>query len=103
MKNKQKLLGIELCRGLSTYAVILVHSGDESWGLYTDPSAIAFRLHFYFAVPFFLATAFYFMTAKPDIAYSSKFWRSRIERILIPYTIWSAIFLISRAIIFYSY
>ncbi len=98
--SKQKLLGIELFRGISTYAVILVHSGDENWGIYTDPEAIAFRLHFYFAVPFFLAAAFYFMTAKPAIAYSPKFWRSRVERILIPYTIWSTIFLLSRAIIF---
>lgn len=98
--TKAKLLGIEFCRELSTYAVILVHSGDENWGIPTDPLAIAFRSHFYFAVPFFLAAAFYFMTAKPEIAYSPKFWRSRIERILIPYTIWSTIFAISRVIIF---
>jgi peptidoglycan/LPS O-acetylase OafA/YrhL len=98
--NNQKLLGIELCRGLAAYAVILVHSGDENWGLATDPSAIDFRLHFYFGVPFFLAVAFYFLTAKPDIAYSASFWRSRLDRIVIPYAIWSGIFLILRVIIF---
>jgi peptidoglycan/LPS O-acetylase OafA/YrhL len=98
--KKEKLLGIELCRGLSTYAVVLVHSGDETWGLPIDPIAIAFRSHFYFAVPFFLATAFYFMTAKLEISQSPKFWRSRIERLVIPYAIWSAIFLVSRAIVF---
>jgi peptidoglycan/LPS O-acetylase OafA/YrhL len=98
--KKEKLLGIEFFRGLSTYAVILVHSGDETWGLPIDPSAIAFRLNFYFAVPFFLATAFYFMTSKPEIAYSSKFWKSRFERLLIPYAIWSSIFLISRMVFF---
>jgi peptidoglycan/LPS O-acetylase OafA/YrhL len=98
--KKEKLLGVEFFRGLSTYAVILVHSGDETWGLPIDSGAIAFRLNFYFAVPFFLATAFYFMTSKPEIAYSSKFWKSRFERILIPYAIWSFIFLILRVIIF---
>jgi peptidoglycan/LPS O-acetylase OafA/YrhL len=98
--KKEKLLGIEFFRGLSTYAVILVHSGDKTWGLPIDPSAIAFRLDFYFAVPFFLATAFYFMTSKPEIAYSLKFWKSRFERILIPYAIWSFIFLISRVVVF---
>lgn len=98
--NNQKFLGIELCRGLAAYAVILVHSGDENWGIPIDPNAIDFRLHFYFGVPFFLALAFYFLTAKPEIAYSAKFWRSRVERILVPYTIWSAIFLISRVIVF---
>jgi peptidoglycan/LPS O-acetylase OafA/YrhL len=98
--NNQKLLGIELCRGLAAYAVILVHSGDENWGLATDPNAIAFRLNFYFGVPFFLAVAFYFLTAKPEIAYSAKFWRSRFDRIVVPYAIWSTIFLILRAIVF---
>jgi peptidoglycan/LPS O-acetylase OafA/YrhL len=98
--NNQKLLGIELCRGLAAYAVILVHSGDENWGLATDPRAIDFRLHFYFGVPFFLAVAFYFLTAKPDIAYSASFWRSRLDRLVIPYAIWSAIFLTLRIIIF---
>lgn len=98
--NNQKLLSIELCRGLAAYSVILVHSGDEHWGLTIDPSAIAFRLHFYFGVPFFLALAFYFLTAKPDIVYSAKFWRSRFDRIVIPYAIWSIIFLILRIIIF---
>jgi hypothetical protein len=40
------------------------------------------------------------MTAKPEIVYSAKFWRSKVERILIPYAIWTMIFFISRIIIF---
>ena len=95
-----KLLGIEFFRGLATYSVILVHSGDQTWGLPIDPNAIEFRLFFYFAVPFFLAAAFYFLTLKPDVVYSAKFWRSKVERILIPYLIWSAIFFIFRVFIF---
>jgi peptidoglycan/LPS O-acetylase OafA/YrhL len=98
--SKAKLLGIEFGRGLSTYAVVLVHSGDKTWGIPVSSAAIEFRLFFYFAVPFFLATAFYFMTAKPEIGYSSKFWRSRVERILIPYFVWSILFLIARVIVF---
>jgi peptidoglycan/LPS O-acetylase OafA/YrhL len=98
--KQPKLLGIELVRGLSTYAVILVHSGDRAWGLPIDPAAVEFRLFFYFAVPFFLAAAFYFLTAKPEVVYSAKFWRSRVERILIPYAVWSTIFFVFRTIIF---
>ena len=98
--KQPKLLGIELVRGLSTYAVILVHSGDQTWGLPIDPTAIQFRLFFYFAVPFFLATAFYFLPTKPDVVYSAKFWRSKVERILIPYVVWSAIFFIFRVVVF---
>jgi peptidoglycan/LPS O-acetylase OafA/YrhL len=100
MMSKSKLLGIEFCRGLSTYAVILVHSGDETWELPIADSAITFRLFFYFAVPFFLATAFYFMTAKAGIEKPLKLWRSRLERLVVPYSIWSAIFLFSRVVIF---
>lgn len=98
--KKTKLLGIELIRGLATYAVILVHSGDQAWGLPIDPTAIEFRLFFYFAVPFFLAAAFYFLTAKPDVVYDAKFWQSKVDRILIPYAVWSTIFFIFRVIIF---
>jgi peptidoglycan/LPS O-acetylase OafA/YrhL len=98
--GKFRLLGIEACRGLATYAVILVHSGDETWGISVHPNAVAFRLLFYFAVPFFLAMSFYFMTAKPEIGKSVKFWRSRVERLIIPYAIWSTVFLISRVIVF---
>lgn len=98
--GKQRLLGIELFRGLSAYAVILVHSGDETWGVPINDSAILFRQNFYFAVPFFLITAFYFMTQKPDIGYSIRFWKSKIERILIPYLIWSVIFLVFRIAFF---
>jgi peptidoglycan/LPS O-acetylase OafA/YrhL len=98
--KKEKLLGIEFFRGLSTYAVVLVHSGDETWGLPITSSAISFRLLFYFAVPFFLAAAFYFMTANPEIGQSSKFWRSRLERLLIPYAIWTLIFLLFRVLVF---
>lgn len=98
--SRAKLLGIEFGRGLATYAVILVHSGDETWGVPIATTAIEFRLLFYFAVPFFLAAAFYFMTLNPEIGYSSKFWKSRFNRILIPYAIWSILFLFSRVAVF---
>ncbi|MBW4538712.1 MAG: acyltransferase [Myxacorys chilensis ATA2-1-KO14] len=98
--TNSRLLGIDWCRGLAAYAVVLVHSGDETWGLPISQEAIAFRLLFYFAVPFFLATAFYFLTRKSTIDLSSKFWKSRIQRIVIPYVVWSVIYLIVRAIFF---
>lgn len=100
--KKPKLLGIELIRGIATYAVVLVHSGDQTWGLPISSAAISFRLLFYFAVPFFLATAFYFMTAKLEAVYTWKFWSSKVERILVPYAMWSVIYLFSRAAVFFS-
>ncbi len=100
MKNQPRLLGIDLCRGIAAYAVILVHSGDETWGVPVDRSAAEFRQLFYFAVPFFLATSFYLTTRKSTINTSWSFWFSRIERILIPYAFWSLFYLISKLIIF---
>jgi peptidoglycan/LPS O-acetylase OafA/YrhL len=99
-KYQTRLLGIDLCRGIAAYAVVLVHSGDEAWGLPISQAAIQFRLLFYFAVPFFLAVAFHFLTRKPTIDISAKFWRSRIQRIVIPYAIWSVIYLVVRSLFF---
>ena len=98
--KKNRLLGVELCRGISTYAVVLVHSGDQSWGLPIASSAINFRLLFYFAVPFFLAAAFFFMSSKASEVHSARFWRSKVDRILIPYILWSSIYFVSRVAIF---
>ncbi len=100
MTEKKRLLGIDLCRGIASYAVILVHSGDETWGITTTQTAIQFRSLFYFAVPFFLATSFYFMAGKSKINTGHKFWKSRIERILIPYIIWSTLYVTLKLIIF---
>lgn len=101
MNQKKRLLGIDLCRGIAAYAVILVHSGDEAWGVPIAQSAINFRLLFYFAVPFFLAASFYFIMYKPIAGFSLDFWKSRLERIVIPYLLWSVIYLFLRLIFFF--
>ncbi|MBD2445782.1 acyltransferase [Nostoc sp. FACHB-152] len=98
-KRKQRLLGIDLCRGIAAYAVVQVHSGDETWGS-VEPSAFLFRSLFYFAVPFFLAGSFLFSTRKASDSTSWSFWKSKIERILIPYLIWSILYLIIRSAFF---
>lgn len=97
-KNRA-LVGIELGRGLAIFAVILDHAGDETWRIPVTQNAVILRSMLHFAVPFFLATAFYFMTSN-IVVHASSFWQSRLKRTLIPYVIWSCIFLISRVIIF---
>lgn len=101
-KNTPRLLGIDLMRGIAAYAVVFLHSGDESSGLPISQATMSLRLLFYFAVPFFLATAFYFLTSKPEIDISWRFWHSRIDRILIPYILWSIFYLISRSFFFFQ-
>jgi len=85
MKNQRRLLGIDLCRGLAAFAVILVHSGDRSWGIPISDSAIQLRHSFYFAVPFFLATSLYFTTQKNLSNFTLYFWQKRLKRIIVPY------------------
>lgn len=101
-KSTYRLLGVDLLRGIAAYAIVFVHSGDESLGLPISQAAISLRMLFYFAVPFFLATSFYFLTSRSEIDTSPRFWRSRIDRILIPYAIWSIIYLIFRSIFFFQ-
>ncbi|MBS3026823.1 MAG: acyltransferase [Dolichospermum sp. DET50] len=100
MFNKQRLLGIDLLRGLAAFAVIVVHSGDETWGVSVSYWALQFRLFFYFAVPFFLATSFFFTTRKLGENISLQFLLAKFQRIFIPYTVWSIFYIVLGIIIF---
>jgi peptidoglycan/LPS O-acetylase OafA/YrhL len=100
--SAQRLLGVDLLRGIAAYAVVFIHSGDEQLGLPVSPAAINLKMIFYFAVPFFLATSFYFLISQPNIDISRRFWKSRINRILIPYASWSISYLIFRSIFFFQ-
>lgn len=94
MENKRRLLGIDLCRGLAAFAVIVVHSGDETWGVPVSYWALQFRLFFYFAVPFFLAVSFFFTTQNLSKNISFQFWKTKFQRIIIPYVVWSIFYLV---------
>ncbi len=100
MNKPIRLTGIDLCRGLAAFAVILVHSGDETWGIPISDRAIQFRYLFYFAVPFFLAASFYFSTKKLPLNISISFWQKKFSRIIIPYLVWSLFYVISKTAIF---
>jgi surface polysaccharide O-acyltransferase-like enzyme len=100
LQPRIRWLGLDLFRGVAAYAVVQVHSGDETWGIPVEPSATTFRLLLYFAVPFFLATSLFFSVRKAADSNTWSFWKARIDRILIPYAIWSAIYLIFRSVFF---
>ncbi|MEL7406861.1 MAG: acyltransferase family protein [Cyanobacteria bacterium J06558_2] len=98
MNQTNRLAGIDLCRGLAAFAVILVHSGDENWGLAISAEAIRFRYLFYYAVPFFIAAYFYFSTKKLPLKINRKFWNKKLQRIVIPYLLWSAAYVILKTL-----
>ncbi|MGB5631501.1 MAG: acyltransferase [Waterburya sp.] len=100
MSKATRLNGIDLCRGLAAFAVILVHSGDETWGVPISEAAIQFRHLFYFAVPFFLAASFYFGTKKYPLNIDSTFWLKKFKRIVIPYLVWSLFYVVTKTVIY---
>jgi peptidoglycan/LPS O-acetylase OafA/YrhL len=97
--KKNRLFGIDICRGLAAYAVVLLHSGDKTWaplGFW----ASQINSWFNFAVPFFLAASFYFMVPKLPMGFSGKFWKQRFERLFIPYVIWTVVYVGLKAVMF---
>lgn len=96
MDKKQRLTGIDLLRGLAIYAVVILHS-DE--GISIKPTGwTAISQFSNFAVPFFLATSFYLIINKLSSSRSQISWKARITRLLIPYGIWSLIYLLHKII-----
>jgi len=99
IRPKQRLVGIDLFRGVSAYAVILIHAGTLMLylGLPTNSWTTALRAVSSFAVPFFLASSFYLMTSKlytnnEKFSIGSNI-KSRSVRLLLPYFYWSVIYL----------
>ena len=100
MNKQTRFVGIDLCRAIAAFAVILVHSGDESWGIPISDRAIQFRHLFYFAVPFFLAASFYFGVRKTPLVLNRHFWQKKFQRIVMPYLLWSIFYVVSKTVIF---
>ena len=97
MSKKTRLTGIDLFKGIAVFAVILLHiDGSLSNSPLFWPQIRQFCS---FAVPFFLATAFFLAIEKIyTLAERSNLQpyplRKRIFRLLMPYACWSIIYLV---------
>jgi surface polysaccharide O-acyltransferase-like enzyme len=95
MTAKQRLAGIDVFRGLAIYAVIILHIDEgikilpPSWLRITDFAS--------FCVPFFLAAAFYLAIIKLYTSQSPYPLCPRLVRLLIPYGVWSAFYLLYKS------
>jgi len=102
--TKQRLIGVELFRGVAAYGVVVIHADAlmRYSGFPTDYWTVAFAEINRFAVPFFLAASFYFMTGKlyANVNHFPRGFnlKSKWKRLLIPYLCWSAIYLCLRLI-----
>ncbi|QIR37802.1 acyltransferase [Tolypothrix sp. PCC 7910] len=99
MENKARFAGIDLCRGIAAYGVVLLHSGDKSWAT-VNPLSAKLSYLFDFPVPFFLATSFYLLICRRNPDLSWDYWQVRLRRIFLPYIIWTVIFLLVKTIMF---
>jgi surface polysaccharide O-acyltransferase-like enzyme len=100
-----RLFGVELFRAIAAFAVVVVHASGLI--LHSDSAPVGAELWLLgamqigrFAVPFFLAASFYFVIGKllsaPDKFDPKTFLRSRVTRLMMPYALWSLIYLAVR-------
>jgi len=92
VKEPQRLTGIDVFRGFAMYAVIIVHI-DEGVKVF-PPGWLSITNFASFSVPFFLATAFYLAINKLYTSRRRYPLKSRLLRLLIPYGIWSVLYLL---------
>lgn len=103
-EQSKRLVGIDLFRGVSAFAVVVIHASavmlysDIPTDQWTESLVQLSR----FAVPFFLAASFYFMSNSLYVPKSStslrKNFNSKFMRLMVPYLCWTAIYSFSRAV-----
>lgn len=96
MEKKPRLTGIDLLRGIATYAVIILHS-DEGIAI-KPPGWAAIAQFASFAVPFFLATSFYLAIDRLYVSDRPSNLKLRLTRLLIPYSFWSLAYLVQKIV-----
>jgi peptidoglycan/LPS O-acetylase OafA/YrhL len=102
--KNSRLIGIDLLRGVAAYAGVVIHTGKLMIysGFPTNEWTAALTEISRFAVPFFLATSFYFMTSKLYTTVShfscAIHLKSKWYRLLVPYLCWNIIYLSLRLI-----
>ncbi len=95
MEKKTRLIGIDLAKGISAYAVVLVHSATDF--VATGYWSGKIEKFFGFAVPFFLAASFYLMFQKIYFSPKPFILKDRLKLLLIPYFFWTFIYCLSRS------
>lgn len=103
---KNRFVGVDLGRAIAAFAVVVIHAGGEVQypdalsSLAADSLLLGTMQACRFAVPFFLATSFYFVVGKllkaPKQFDITAFLKSRVTRLLVPYVLWSLIYLAVR-------
>ena len=100
MAKGARLLGVDLVRGFAAYGVVVIHTlGNQP----RSPSGARFvALFLGFAVPYFLAVSLYLTAGRLLSKGPHGFLRSRIERMIVPYLVWTSLFVAFRVLLYVS-
>ncbi len=94
--QNNRLLGIDLFKGIAAYGVVIIHGLGE---IPRDGNALVISNFLVaFCVPFFLITSFYFSGKSFVSKNTNNCLINRIQRIIIPYFVWTIIYLLARLI-----
>jgi surface polysaccharide O-acyltransferase-like enzyme len=95
--NKQKrFVGIDLIRGIAAYGVAILHSGDITTGTSISFWATQVQRFCGFTVPFFLIASFYLSINQIHTNGKTTSLLSRFQRLIIPYLVWSLLYVLMR-------
>jgi peptidoglycan/LPS O-acetylase OafA/YrhL len=97
VRKGNRFVGIDLMKGIAAYAVVWIHSYGGLSRFSSDWVTIINSFCNGFAVPFFLATSFLFITKKVFFISGTIYWfKLRVKFLLIPYLVWTTIYSIFR-------
>lgn len=98
MANGGRLLGVDLLRGLAAYGVVLIHSLGNQPRAESTERFVALFLGF--AVPYFLAVSLFLTVGRLLASGHRGFLRGRLERLVVPYLVWTLIFVAFRSLLY---
>jgi peptidoglycan/LPS O-acetylase OafA/YrhL len=98
MSKGARLLGVDLLKGLAAYGVVVIHSLGRQPRTAATESFVGLFLGF--SVPYFLAVSLFLTSGKLLSTGPQGFLRGRVERLIIPYLVWTAIFVAVRSALY---
>lgn len=91
--NSQRSLAIDIIKLVAVFGVVIIHLAPS-----TKVAEEFTRLFSLFAVPFFLVISLFFFINRVGILPSPGFLSLRLDRLLVPYVVWSVIYTLMRVL-----
>lgn len=90
--KSQRNLSVDIIKFIAAFGVVIIHLAPS-----TAASDLLTQLFLAFAVPFFLLISLYFFIGKVVVASADQVFKiSRWDRIMVPYFVWTIIYILMR-------